>query len=305
LGSLVPPNVVAKLGLFVTALALAVGSLSGAAVPAEIGGSPGRAAPSRAARERAAPLVLFVDHRAIETRSTATTVAQALNELKVSIGPHDIVTPESRAPLPADRIVRVQRVKTWIQRICSRLSPSVVTRDSSSLARNTSRIVSAGHDGLRETLLNFVSIDGRLAKGRVIATRTLTESRPRIIARGTATPTEMISQHINAFLRNTLSRTDRFAHAALAMIATAYTPFCSTCSGTGRGATGMLVHHGVVAVDPHVIPLGSQLFIPGYGRAVAGDTGGAIIGRRIDLAFNSYGDAMRFGRRSVTVYVLP
>ncbi len=66
----------------------------------------------------------------------------------------------------------------------------------------------------------------------------------------------------------------------------------------------VLVHHGVVAVDPRVIPLGSHLYIPGYGRAVAGDTGGAIIGHRIDLAFNSYGDAIRFGRRPVKVYVL-
>ena len=66
----------------------------------------------------------------------------------------------------------------------------------------------------------------------------------------------------------------------------------------------MFVHHGVVAVDPRVIPLGSRLFIPGYGHAVAGDTGGAIVGRRIDLAFNSYDDAIRFGRRPVTVYVL-
>ena len=300
MGNLLPPKVAAKLGLWVTMLTLVVGSLSGAAVPAEIGGSPGRAV-----SDGAAPLIVFVDHRAIETRSTATTVAQALNQVKVSVGPRDIVTPESHAPLPADGIVRVQRVRTWIQRICSRLSPSTLTRDSASLARNTTRVVSAGHDGLRQTTISFVAIDGRLTKSRVVAMRTLTESRPRVIAHGTATPSEIISRHIDAFLRNTLSRTDRFAHAAMAMIATAYTPYCDTCSGTGRGATGMLVHHGVVAVDPRVIALGSRLFIPGYGPAVAGDTGGAIIGDRIDLAFNSYGDAIRFGRRPVTVYVLP
>ena len=62
--------------------------------------------------------------------------------------------------------------------------------------------------------------------------------------------------------------------------------------------------HGIVAVDPRVIPLGSHLYIPGYGRATAGDTGGAIQGNRIDLGFNSSTDALQFGRRSVTVYVL-
>ena len=60
----------------------------------------------------------------------------------------------------------------------------------------------------------------------------------------------------------------------------------------------------IVAVDPDVIPLGTRLFIPGYGEAVAADTGGAIIGNRIDLVMDSYGEAMDFGRRDVTVYVL-
>jgi 3D (Asp-Asp-Asp) domain-containing protein len=57
-------------------------------------------------------------------------------------------------------------------------------------------------------------------------------------------------------------------------------------------------------VDPRVIPLGTRLYIPGYGFAIAGDTGGAIVGRRIDLGFDSLGDAMAFGRRAVKVYTL-
>ncbi len=52
-----------------------------------------------------------------------------------------------------------------------------------------------------------------------------------------------------------------------------------------------------------MIPLGTHLFIPGYGRAIAGDTGGAIRGRRIDLGFGSNAAADAFGRRSVVVYV--
>ena len=53
-----------------------------------------------------------------------------------------------------------------------------------------------------------------------------------------------------------------------------------------------------------MIPLGTRLYIPGYGFAIAGDTGGAIIGRRIDLGFDSIADAMQFGRRTVKVYTL-
>ena len=90
--------------------------------------------------------------------------------------------------------------------------------------------------------------------------------------------------------------------AALTMEATAY--IASDGDGNGITATGLVAQHGVVAVDPGVIPLGSRLYIPGYGEAVAADTGGAIYGDRIDLCMNSYGEAMNFGRRYVTVYVL-
>jgi 3D (Asp-Asp-Asp) domain-containing protein len=86
------------------------------------------------------------------------------------------------------------------------------------------------------------------------------------------------------------------------MIATAYTANCYGCSGYTK--LGNRAGHGIVAVDPAVIPQGSHLYIPGYGSAVAGDTGGAIRGNRVDLGFNSNADAMQFGRRSVTVYVL-
>ena len=77
---------------------------------------------------------------------------------------------------------------------------------------------------------------------------------------------------------------------------------CYGCSG--RTASGQHAGHGIVAVDPSVIPLGSHLYIPGYGQAIAGDTGGAIHGNRVDLGFNNAADAMQFGRRAVTVYVL-
>ena len=94
----------------------------------------------------------------------------------------------------------------------------------------------------------------------------------------------------------------RFAGSALHMIATAYTAGCYGCSGIT--ATGVRAGYGVIAVDPRVIPLGTKLFIPGYGRAVAGDTGGSIVGHRVDLGMDTISDAMRFGRRSVTVYIL-
>ncbi|WP_313990594.1 3D domain-containing protein [uncultured Selenomonas sp.] len=90
--------------------------------------------------------------------------------------------------------------------------------------------------------------------------------------------------------------------AAYTMNASAYLP--SDGGGSGITATGIRARRGVVAVDPSVIPLGSRLYIPGYGEAIAADTGGAIVGHTIDLCMESYDEAIQFGRRSVEVYVI-
>jgi len=69
-------------------------------------------------------------------------------------------------------------------------------------------------------------------------------------------------------------------------------------------ASGHRAVRGVVAVDPSVIPLGTWLYIENYGRALASDTGGAIIGYKIDLCFDSIAEALQHGRRDVRVWIL-
>jgi 3D (Asp-Asp-Asp) domain-containing protein len=88
----------------------------------------------------------------------------------------------------------------------------------------------------------------------------------------------------------------------LDLIATGYAP--SEGPGHGICKTGMRAGYGVVAVDPRLIPLRSKLYISGYGFAIAGDTGGAIKGHRIDLGQNTLRAASDVGRRHVHVYVL-
>jgi 3D (Asp-Asp-Asp) domain-containing protein len=69
----------------------------------------------------------------------------------------------------------------------------------------------------------------------------------------------------------------------------------------GTTATGLPVGYGVAAVDPSVIPLGTHMTVPGYGEAVAADTGGSIVGATIDLWFPTTAEAMNWGRRVVTI----
>ena len=73
---------------------------------------------------------------------------------------------------------------------------------------------------------------------------------------------------------------------------------------SGHTSVGLWPKRGIVAVDPRVIPYYTKLYIPGYGMAIAGDTGGAIVGTRIDLFMDSLHECYQWGRRDVEIYIL-
>ena len=82
--------------------------------------------------------------------------------------------------------------------------------------------------------------------------------------------------------------------------------------GYSKTAYGLTPGYGIVAVDPKVIPLGTKLYIESsdggkswvYGYCIAGDTGGAIKGNKVDLCFNTKAECIKFGRKTATVYIL-
>ncbi|WP_342433293.1 LysM peptidoglycan-binding domain-containing protein [Neobacillus sp. FSL H8-0543] len=88
--------------------------------------------------------------------------------------------------------------------------------------------------------------------------------------------------------------------------ATAYTASCEGCSGITATGIDLLANPNqkVISVDPSVIPLGSKVYVEGYGEAIAGDTGGAIKGNKIDVFIPSKQEAINFGRKQVKVTIL-
>jgi 3D (Asp-Asp-Asp) domain-containing protein len=90
--------------------------------------------------------------------------------------------------------------------------------------------------------------------------------------------------------------------ATYTMQATAYTGGTLTALGLKpvRDPSGL----STIAVDPSVIPLGSKVYIPGYGYAICSDTGSAIKGNIIDLYLNSEDECINWGRRNITLYIV-
>jgi 3D (Asp-Asp-Asp) domain-containing protein len=105
------------------------------------------------------------------------------------------------------------------------------------------------------------------------------EPTPRIIAQGTAVVAAAVAAPAAT------SGGDPQCGNSLTVWATWYT--AASAGGSGSTATGTTVRKGTVAVDPRLIPLGTRMYIPGYGYGVAEDTGGAIVGNIIDLGYGA------------------
>ncbi|ALA52382.1 3D domain-containing protein [Shouchella clausii] len=95
------------------------------------------------------------------------------------------------------------------------------------------------------------------------------------------------------------------ASTTLTVEATAYTASCNGCTGVTYTGIDLNANPNqkVIAVDPNVIPLGSKVYVEGYGEAIAADIGGAIKGNKIDVFIPNESEALQFGRQEVTVQV--
>jgi 3D (Asp-Asp-Asp) domain-containing protein len=172
---------------------------------------------------------------------------------------------------------------------------TTLRKSSSELRSGTSKTVQNGKNGEKQVTYKVYSKGDEEVRREAVATKLLRKPVPEIVKVGTA-----------AYKRFG-SRGGYFSGGKIVnMIATGYTASPSENGGnaSGRTATGLRIGHGVVAVDPNFIPLGTRLYIEGYGYAVAADTGGAIKGNRIDLGHDTHRAANQVGRRSVRVRIL-
>jgi 3D (Asp-Asp-Asp) domain-containing protein len=169
---------------------------------------------------------------------------------------------------------------------------TTLRKATSQLRSGTSRTVTSGKNGEKETTYQvYTRPDGVELRREVVQSRILKQPRTEIVEEGRQ--------------ENLPSRGYFSGRRVVTMSATTYDPYHCGGSGSGRTFTGLKGGYGVVAVDPHFVPLGTRLFIEGYGYAVAADTGGAIKGNRIDLGIDSNHDAKGVhNMKAVRVHIL-
>ena len=239
--------------------------------------------------------------------TTSTTVADFLKRENIQLSELDrleayedeLVTPNSVV-----KIVRVEKVTDVVEEPANF---AVETKSDSSLLKGREKIVQQGEKGTVSRKFEVLKENGEEVSRKVIEEKTIKEPKKKIVAIGTKTMVASAAKSNSA--SKSVSRNNSTAPAEgkeFYVTATAYTAECNGCSGITRTGINLRSNPNmkVIAVDPSVIPLGSKVWVEGYGHAIAGDTGGAIKGMKIDLHVPTKEAAYKFGRKKVKIKVI-
>ena len=163
----------------------------------------------------------------------------------------------------------------------------------------TSKIKEQGEPGILRKVIKTFAAGGQIVDQQIQASFELKSPKPETVLRNSK---PAVKKKVT-ISRNSSERTGPELNNAnilktMTVEATAY-----TFTGN-KTATGIAPKEGLIAVDPRVIALGSNVYIEGYGYAVAADTGGAIQGNRIDVFYSTMRRCIDWGRRSVKIYIL-
>ncbi|WP_196590527.1 G5 domain-containing protein [Pectinatus frisingensis] len=241
--------------------------------------------------KRAVPVTVEV---AKDTRKVKTTAGDVQSLLQtMGYDPLNFyVLPNEEAAITPNMLIRLEPLINKIVFRDQNAPFNTIYRDDDTMPQGTAKVIQQGSDGIERFMVREYYNGGKKVDEQVMQKSVIKQTVPQIVAQGTyVAPSQPVD---NGQIPPYISE--------LYVQASAYLP--TDGSGTGYTATGMRAQHGVVAVDPNVIPLGTRLYIPGYGEAVAADTGG-FSGNSIDICVDSYSEAINWGRRNITIYILP
>ncbi len=245
---------------------------------------------------RSKPATIQVDGQFIRTRTLGETVSEALAQEGVTLLGKDYTMPSLDTPLIGDATIRVVRVKeeTLIEQ--EPISFKTAWQPDPNLELDHQRLDQEGEDGVTKRRIHVVYEDGQETTRALEAEWVDHEPTNKVIAYGT----KIVLRELET------PDGDLTYWRKLRVLATSYT---AATSGKSRdhpqyGITrlGWEMRGGIVAVDPQVINLETEMYVPGYGTGVAADTGGKIRGRHVDLGYEE--DELELWYEWVDVYLL-
>lgn len=245
--------------------------------------------------QRAFPLKVVVGGKEQDVWSTSTTVADFLSQQGITLNELDRVEPELKQTVTKDDVINVIRVEKVTDVVEEPINFAVITKNDSNLEKGKQKVVSQGQEGLLSKHYEVILENGKEVSRKLVSEKKVKEKQDKVVAMGTKVIVAQVSRGES-----------EPSGKEFYVTSTAYTANCSGCSG--RTATGINLRANpnikVIAVDPSVIPLGTKVYVEGYGYAIAADKGSAVKGYKIDVFFPSTSDAYRWGRKRVKIKIL-
>ncbi|MFI8495137.1 ubiquitin-like domain-containing protein [Peribacillus butanolivorans] len=248
--------------------------------------------------DKAFSLKLVVGGNEKQVWSTSTTVADFLKQQGVKLNDLDRVEPGLVEKVEAKNTVNVIRIEKVTDVVEEPVDFAVITKKDDSLSKGKENIVKEGKDGLISKEYEVIKENGKEVKRKLLSEKVVNKKQDKVITVGTKTTVAQASRGA--------SNVNSTSGKEIYVSSTAYTASCKGCSGVTSMGVDLKSNPDakIIAVDPSVIPMGSKVYVEGYGYAVAADKGGAIKGNRIDVFFSSKNDAYRWGVKKVKIRVL-
>ena len=252
------------------------------------------------------------------------TVQDIIRKAGITLSDLDIVSKDLTGSLRSGESIKITRVEIVEEEEVSESEYETIYEDDESMTEGETEIKQEGQNRIEKSIFEVTYHDGEVAEKSLKSTEIIQEGQNEIILVGTS-PEESSSNDnsgsesndggssdssnsdssssdssgsSDSSSSNSSNSDEGFSYSSV-ITCTAYAYVAG-----GYGASGNPAVVGTCAVDPSVIPLGTRLYIDGYGYAIANDTGGGIKGYTVDLVMNTAAECYQWGRRTVNVYIL-
>ncbi|MBU3145916.1 3D domain-containing protein [Clostridium sp. CF012] len=253
--------------------------------------------------KKAVNVKVKVDGKELNIQTAENTVADMLKAESIVLSSEDKITPLKSDSLKSGLQVQITRVNTDVLQEIKTIDFATEFKNSNELDKGVKKVIQTGKVGQKVITSSVVYENGKEVARNLVSEKLKSKPVKQIVALGTV---GVYSPSRGGDIRYT---------EKLRVRATAYNAdFDSTgkspgdpyygITSTGARAKRNTKGYSTIAVDPRVIPLGTKLWVDGYGLAIAEDIGGAIKGNHIDLYFDSSNEMWDWGSRSVDIYIL-
>ena len=240
------------------------------------------------------PITIVADGKTYTMESQPITVADALSQYGIVVGENDLLSQPLLSYIYEETTIEVDRIDVRTETVDEYIEQPETEVEYSYLAAGVRATITEGSPGIDRNTYEVTYSDGEEISRVLLSTERIREPEERVVGVGPADSTGTATMA----MATTDDGASFYYKNSFSVEATAYTWTGNTT------ATGTWPKVGTIAVDPDVIPLGSKVYVSGYGFAVAEDTGGAINNNIIDLYMDTYEECIQWGRRQTTIYIL-